>query len=103
MNRYKLETRIASDLEESAQWAQKNGEEFARDDIERVANETIDSALIYTRDILSLWEDFGNPEPTELSDTLHASILFAVVEAIYESDVIHNASIEAGLEDVYTA
>ena len=103
MDRYKLETRIANDLEESARWARKNGEEFTRDDIDRVANETIDRALIYTRDIHSLWDDFGNPEPTELADTLHGSILFAVVEAIHESDVITNAAIEAGLESILTA
>lgn len=103
MDRYKLEKRITIDLEWAAEWAQKNDEEFTRDDIDQVAEESIDSALIYTRDILELWDDFGNPEPTELSDTLHASVLFAVHEAIYESDVIANAAIEAGLEDVYTA
>lgn len=103
MDRYKLETRIANDLKEAAQWARKNDEEFAREDIDRVADETIDSALIYTRDILELWDDFGNPEPSELASTLHASIGLAVVEAVHESDILMNAAIEAGLESILTA
>lgn len=103
MNRYKLQELITDNLHDMVHWAQGDGEELTREDIDRVANETIDRALIYPRDILSLWDDFGNPEPTELSDTLHASILFAVVEAIYESDVITNATIEAGLESILTA
>ena len=103
MNRYKLESLIASDLEDAAQWARKNGDDFTRDDIENVFNETLDSALIYTRDIYALWDDFGNPEPWGMQGTIQASILSAVFEAILESDILLNAAIEADLDSILEA
>lgn len=103
MNRYKLQELITDDLFEAEDWVRKNGEELTRDDIERVFNETVDSAFTYWSDVLSLWDDFGSPEPSEMLDTIEASILHATIEALHYSDVLANAVEDAELSDVWDA
>lgn len=69
------------------------------EDLSETVYQTIDNSLIYTADVLALWEDAGHPEPFELgmNDTISGSITNAVYEHLRdESDgALYDAADEA--------
>lgn len=72
-------------------------------DLRETGLTAIDDALIYTSDIMDLWEDAGRPEPYELgmADTISESITHAVYEHLRDEaeEVIFDAVDEA-LDDL---
>lgn len=65
-SRTSLGERIAGDVIEAVSrgWI---GADPAGDDWARYISESLDSALVYTRDIVEWWLEVGNPEPSDMT------------------------------------
>lgn len=58
-------------------------DDYANGTMQDYAHEAIDSAMIYTSDILETWERYGRPDVESMED--HNSIMDAITWAVYET------------------
>ena len=77
---------IMDNIVERVEWAYRNGQDV---DFSDIIHEAIDSALIYTVDIVDYWLSNNTPEPENMG--AHDSILSAITEAVY-FDLVDNIS-----------
>lgn len=79
--------RVVGDVRERIEWDLRNEVEDPRDynndTINDMVHESLDSALIYTRDIRDWWHEFGEPDVCEfeMPDSISDAITLAVYEA----------------------
>ena len=75
---------------ESVEWDFQNAQsmnlgvdDYANGTMQDYAHEAIDSAMIYTSDILETWECYGHPDVESVGE--HDSIMSAITWAVYEA------------------
>lgn len=104
MRTYEVIDSIETDIAEQVRYSFTNNElpsdrDALIDELRESMRTAVDNSLIYTRDILELWEDAGHPEPFEfgMADTISDSITNAVYEHLLNEaeDVIFDAADEA--------
>lgn len=74
------------------------GDTVAASHIWDLVGQELDTMLIYTRDILDYWLECGQPEPTEFTDSISGSMIFALHEHAYENIDVEELATAAELE-----
>ena len=81
---------IRASILESVEWDFQNAQsmnlgvqDYANGTMQDYAHEAIDSALVYTSDILETWSHYGRPDVESMGE--HDSIMDAITWAVYEA------------------